>query len=565
MTFVHDMGPGTGRPFEKRDYYCLLALCLLCLALFFFRLGGHPLWDVDEGMHASTSKDMVMTGDWVTTRFNGQNFYDKTVLFNWFAALSFLVFGFTEFAARMPAALLGSGTVVATFLLGRRMLGTRAGFLAGVILATSPEFIVLSRSVMHDISLAFFIALALSFFYLAYTAEARHGILLVLFYASLGMAVLAKGPIGLLLPGAIMFLFLLIRGRLDFVRVMRVGWGVLIFLAVAAPWYVLISMRNDDYVQYFFLKQNFGNFLSKTQAHHPKPFYFYVPALLGGMMPWSFFLPLALFRSVRQGIRRLDDGTLFALLWFGVIFLFFSAARSKLETYLLPCLPAVALLVAGVWNDLIADPTPGQQRSAAWSLAPLAALLLGGTAFIALRAPSFPKLREQYGIGLPDLAPFAVIVTVIVAAALLLLLARKYRAAFAALAATFSVAFLVVIVTILPLVDPYRSTEKLAKEMDRLLPPGEKMTFYWDIKDTALFYTDRKAAILYTEQALLDHLASGRAPLCVIEKGQYAQLPRVIAATSVLMEEGNKLLITPKVQAAQGAATQAAGLNGFGR
>jgi 4-amino-4-deoxy-L-arabinose transferase-like glycosyltransferase len=542
MTLASDAS--AANPFEKRDAYALLALCVLCLVLFCFRLGGHPLWDVDEGLHASTSKDMVLTGDWVTTRFNGQNFYDKTVLFNWFVSLSFLVFGFTEFAARFPAAMLGLGTVIVTFLLGRRMLGTRAGLLAGVILATSPEFLVLSRSVVHDISLAFFISLALALFFFSYRSRRYRTMLLMLFYASLGAAVLAKGPIGLVLPGLIITLFLLLRGRLNFMNEMSLGPGILIFLAVAAPWYVLISLRNEDYVRYFFLQQNLGNFLSKTQAHHPQPFYYYVPVILGGMLPWSFFLPLALFRSFRHGLAKVSDGTLFLLLWFSVIFLFFSAARSKLETYLLPSFPAVALLVAGVWNSLFAGADARERRNAIWSLAPLAALFVGTTTFIELRHPSFTKMEGQYGIGLHDLSVFLIVVTIILAASLILLLVRMHRASFFALAATFSVGLLVALVIIIPRADPFRSTKKLAQEMDRMLPPGEKLTFFWDIKDTALFYTDRRAAVLYTEKGLLDHLSSDPASLCIIERNEYERLPRIVAASSIVDTEGNKLLIT---------------------
>ncbi|MGE5807797.1 MAG: ArnT family glycosyltransferase [Nitrospirota bacterium] len=185
--------------YGKKDYYAILALRVLCLVLFFYQLGSHPLWDVDEGLHASTSKGMVLSGDWVTTRVNGQNFYDKTVLHNWFVAVSFLLFSFTELAARLPAALLGLGTVLVTYELGRRMFGARAVLLGGAVLATSPEFIILSRSVVHDISLAFFITLSFAFFFIAFSTSNRRKPTLFLFYASLGLAVLAKGPIGLLL------------------------------------------------------------------------------------------------------------------------------------------------------------------------------------------------------------------------------------------------------------------------------------------------------------------------------------------------------------------------------
>ena len=530
-------------PFYRRDLYSILMLCGLCLLLLFFRLGGNPLWDVDEGMHAATSKDMVLTGDWVTTRVNGVNFYDKTVLFNWFAALSFVLFGFTEFAARLPAALLGLGTVLATYLLGRRMFGSRIGLLGGAVLATSPEFIVLSRTVMHDISLAFFVTLALSFFYRAYSAERRRTVSLILFYASLGFAVLAKGPIGLILPAMVIGLFLLMRGRLAFLKEMLLVRGTLVFLAIAAPWYVLISMRNADYVSYFFLKQNLGNFLSKVQATHPRPFYFYIPALLGGMLPWAFFAPLAVFRPLRRGFRQIDDASLFLCLWFFVIFLFFSAATSKLETYILPAFPAVAILIARIWQELMTKADAGLRRGAFLSLAPLIALLLAGTAYIMLRQPIARKLELQYGMRLYDCSAFFVVITAILLAALLLLFLRQYHAAFIALSSTFVAGLLVLLVLYLPAIDPYRSTVNLAKQMDRLLPPGEKLVFFSKLRDSALFYTDRRATILYSENELRDHLNSGTTALCVIEKEQYRQLPQIVGLSSVLGEEGNKVLI----------------------
>ncbi len=112
---------------RQRDILFLSLLVILCLILFFFLLGNRPLWDVDEGMHAATSKDMILSGDWITPQFNGENFYDKPVLFNWLAAISFLIFGFTEFAARLPAAILGTGCVLVTYFLGKRMFSPTVG------------------------------------------------------------------------------------------------------------------------------------------------------------------------------------------------------------------------------------------------------------------------------------------------------------------------------------------------------------------------------------------------------------------------------------------------------
>ena len=251
---------------------------------------------------------------------------------------------FAEFAARLPAALLGLGCVMVTYWMGRRIFGPTAAFLSVVILATSVEYFVLSRVVVHDISLAFFITLALALFYLGYQNERHRRRLFLLGYAAMGFSVLAKGPVGVLLPVMIIGLFLIFKRQLRFLKQMQVGWGMLILFAVAAPWYILISLKDPEYVGYFFIKQNLGNFFAK-EVRHPEPFYYYIPVPMGGMFPWSTFLPLALFRGVRARGMIYNDGTLFALIWFAVVFIFFSTASSKLGTYILPLFPAAALLV----------------------------------------------------------------------------------------------------------------------------------------------------------------------------------------------------------------------------
>ncbi len=155
-----------------------------------------------------------------------------------------------------------------TYLFGRRMFGPKVGLLSGGILSTSLEYFILSQSVVHDISLAFFVLLALFSFYSGYKDERHRKGYFFLFYISLGFAVLAKGPVGVVLPVVIIGLFLVIQKRLEFLKEMGIGWGILIFLAVASPWYILISLKNRDYGWYFFIQQNLMNFLSSEARHH---------------------------------------------------------------------------------------------------------------------------------------------------------------------------------------------------------------------------------------------------------------------------------------------------------
>ena len=520
----------------------LTTLVLLCLVLFFLFLGNRPLWDVDEGMHAATSKDMILSGDWITPQLNGENFYDKPVLFNWLVAISFLVFGFTEFAARLPAAVLGTGTVLVTYFLGRRLFSPTVGFLGGVILATSVEFIILSRVVVHDIALTLFITLALTFFYIGLSDPTRRKSVWFLFYASLGLAVLAKGPIGVLLPGLIIFLFLVIRRRLNIIRDMQLGWGILIFLAVAAPWYVLIMLKNEDYAGYFFIQQNLGYFFS-GESRHPRPFYYYFPILLGGFFPWSLFLPAALFRSLRRGFGKTEDGTLYLMLWFGAVFLFFSTASSKLSTYILPLFPAVSLLVASLWHDLL--DTPMQENSRKGILYPLAFLCMAAlAAMVYLLMNPIDKLTLKYGIPLAPINILGLTLAVFIGLIFFFFILRRYKSAFAAITGMVVVGLLSFILLIVPHINPYRSTKGLAEKLDTLLPQGEKMTFVHRLEDSALFYTDRKATILRKPKDITDYLASDERVFCVISKRYFDVLESYLPTAYVWDQEGDKLLIS---------------------
>ncbi len=530
------------RKSRQRDILFLSALLLLCLILFFFLLGNRPLWDVDEGMHAATSKDMVLSGDWITPQFNGKNFYDKPVLFNWLAAISFLLFGFTEFAARLPAAVLGTGCVLVTYFLGKRMFSPTVGLLGGAILATSMEFVVLSRVVVHDIALTFFITLALYFFYLGYADKSHRKTVWFAFYASLGFAVLSKGPIGVLLPGLIIFLFLIIKQRLNIIRDMRLGWGLLIFLAIAAPWYGLIILKNEDYAGYFFIQQNLAYFFS-GESRHPRPFYYYIPILVGGFFPWFLFLPTALFRALRKGLGNPNDGTLFLVLWFGAIFLFFSTASSKLATYILPLFPAISLLVAALWGDLWILPSQDGPRKGI--LYPLAFFMAATTVvMVYMLVRPLDALFVNYGIAPERINILGGIMVACTALIFFLFLSRHYKSAFAAMTGMIVIGLMMFLVLIVPYINPYRSTKGLAEIVDPLLPQDEKLTFFHRLQDTTLFYTDRKATILWGKKSIVDFLASDKRVFCVMEKKYFDDLKTDLPGVNVWAQEGDKFLIS---------------------
>jgi uncharacterized membrane protein len=529
------------KPFWKKETLFVITLIVTCLMLFFFGLGAVPIRDIDEAMHAATSKDMVLSGDWVTPRYNGENFYDKTPLYNWLAAISFLLFGFSEFAARLPAALLGSGCVMLTYWLARSMFGPVVAFLSALVLATSAEYIVLSRVVVHDISLAFFVTLALTLFFVGYKNDKQRKPAFLFGYAALGFAVLAKGPVGVVLPMMIIGLFLIYKRQLRFLKEMQIGWGLFIFLAVAAPWYILMSVRNPDYSEYFFLKQNIGSFVSQ-QSRHPKPFYYYIPVLMGGFFPWSLFLPLALFRAIRAKAALHGDGVIFALIWFGVVFIFFSMATSKLGTYILPLFPAAALLVGVLWYDLLYASNRVLHKGVFYSYLPFAVIVPPALVYLLLFPPG--ALTTDTGLSMRLVVFLAVWVLGCALLSIGLVTIKKYKAFIGSIAGMAVTLFLLVWIYIAPLLGPLISSKELALKLDKLLDPGESITFYLKARASFIFYTDRSAELLENPQQLMEYMVNRKKVYCVFKYDDWEDVANLHDTMQIVAKVGDKLIVS---------------------
>ncbi len=531
------------KKFWGNESFFILILIGTCLTLFFFGLGVGPMGDIDEAMHAATSKDMVLSGDWITPRYNGENFYDKPPLHNWLVAVSFLVFGFTEFAARLPAALLGTGCVLITYWLGRRMFGPAVAFLSALVLATSAETIILSRVVVHDISLAFFDTLALTLFFIGYKRPQHRKTAFLIGYAALGLAVLAKGPVGLAIPLMIIGLFLIYQRQLGFLKEMQIGWGILIVLGLAAPWYILIILRNPDYAEYFFLKQNIGSFLS-PQSRHPRPFYYYIPILMGGLFPWSLFLPLAVYRAFRKRNTEKNDGLIFALIWFGVVFIFFSLASSKLGTYILPLFPAASLLVGVLWHDLLYGSNRALHRGVLYSYLPFAAMVPLVIIYTLLFPPG--SLSTDIPISLPLVYFLGIWVAGCAFCSFVLVARRRYKAFIGSIAGMATSLLLLFLIFVVPALGPQVSGKELALKLDKLMKPGESITFYRKARASFLFYTDRKAQLLQNPQQLKDYINSGQKVYCVFKHDDWEDVASLHSAMQIVARLGDKLIITNK-------------------
>ncbi|WP_224982730.1 phospholipid carrier-dependent glycosyltransferase [Geomonas agri] len=332
---------------RRRD----LVLLTVLFGLLFLQLLGHfPLIDPDETRYAEIPREMLERGDLITPMLNYVKYFEKPVLLYWLNAASFYLFGISEFTARLACALSGLGTVLFSYHLGRELFGRRTGLLAALILGGCTGFLIQSRINITDIPLTFTVTVALgSYILAARDADQPRPGYYYLFYIFAALAVLAKGLIGMVLPGAVVFWHIVLTRRWRILKEMRLVTGLLVFFAVASPWFVLVCQRNPEFFQFFFIHEHFERFLTKVHGRY-QPIWYFVPILIGFMIPWSFFILPALRNFWRNRSLPGGEARLYLALWAIIIFAFFSKSNSKLPAYILPVYPALAILIAGVFD-----------------------------------------------------------------------------------------------------------------------------------------------------------------------------------------------------------------------
>jgi len=306
----------------------LLPAAVAVYFLYFFGLTRTGLLGPDEPRYAAIGRAMAATGDWITPRLWGAPWFEKPALLYWMTAAGFKAGLGVDLSPRLPVALASVAFLVYFFVVLRREFGRRAAWYSATILATSAGWLAYSRVAITDLPMSAAFAAAMFGLFTGKTSDRESLIAGIM----LGLAVLAKGlvPLALFIP-ALWFL----RHRLRDLAIVFAAAAV-----VAAPWYVLVTLRNGQpFLEQFFWKQHFGRFLN-SELQHGQPFWFYVPILLAGLFPWTPLVWLLFKRRLYQ-----DHRALFLLVWFAWGFLFFSVSRNKLPGYLLPLLPPVAALI----------------------------------------------------------------------------------------------------------------------------------------------------------------------------------------------------------------------------
>jgi len=386
------------RPSPRRPAV-LLGCCVLLVLL---SVSPWGLWERDEGRYADVARGMLESGDFVTPRIDGAVFLDKPPLVYWVTAASLALWGRGETGARFGQTLFAAGVLLVTRRVGVLLLGRRRGNVALVLLASSLLFFAASHILTLDMGLAFFVALAVLLFLKGYRAGPSGGGPSYLgMFAAVAAAVLTKGPIGAVLPALTIAGFLIPRGETR--RAKEIPWirGVLVFGAIVAPWYVAVSIANPEFPRYFLVHEHLERFAT-TVHRHRGAWWYYFAVLAAGLMPWSLMLPAHLVRHrarhthVAATLRAEAPAFLWA--WLAPGFVLFTLSQSKLAFYVLPLLPAAALLLAPVID---CDPPEEATRRSMFIWPPyFLALVAAGTVVLRQRREDWEYLKRA-GVGWP--------------------------------------------------------------------------------------------------------------------------------------------------------------------
>ena len=496
-----------------------LLLLLLCGVTFLAGLGRPAIGDSDEAFYAEAAREMIERGDWLTPYYNYETRFQKPILFYWFVAATYTVAGVGEWQARLWSALAGVGLALITAAAGRRWRDDATGLLAGTIVATSFGYFSIARLSLPDLPLAFFITLAIYAMLVATAEEPRAAMrwwLLAGF--AVGSGFLTKGPLGIIIPGLVVLpAWWRNRGRLRG-HLRGIAAATAVAVVVGVPWYAaMTAVHGREYLDSFFIGDNLERFAT-DRFNDPRPIWFYLPIVIGGMLPWT---PLAAavvppLRRVIAGQRRLSPLAWQLLWWAAGPLLFFTISIGKQPRYILPILPPLALLVATALRERLA--THGNGRDL---------LLQGAAAVVAVLLATLAALLHNARpliVMVPEMFVSAAIVAIVAAAAVagLSAVAPRSRLVPPAIAVAGALVLGGLQYGLSPAGrDPVQS---MAAIVEAKRQRNEPIATFRVFVRNLIFYTGLKQGDLTSEEEVAAYLRSPHPVLCVIGADELARV-----------------------------------------
>lgn len=553
--------------FLTRRWAYPLALLALRGFLFFWRLGVTPLDDFDEAYYAEGAREMIERGDLGTPYYNGQPFLLKPASIYWLIAGAFHLFGVTEFAARSVSAFFATAIVLATYWFGIKTLGARAGLMAGLALALCYLWVDTGREAMIDMPLTAAVAPALFLIFLGTQAPPERKARCYLpAYALIGVALLAKGPAGLVSLVGLAGYLLWSRRLASTLRESYLLPGIVLLVAVAVPWYVYEGIKHPGFLQTFLLREHFGHL--QGELARDDAWWGHLRNLLVGFYPWVAFLPAALACAFRRGpgggadapggdIRTLQggrDALRFCAWWASAVVVLFSFAGAKLPHYLVPAFPPMAILIAA-WFDGWVGGRAATTRVPHWlgiALLALIGVLLAALAGIAALMPPIVRERiaEQLGSWTPGLAPVVMLAALAAGSlgAVAATLGRQRRAVFPMLAGGMLIAITAHVGWFKPRLALIQSQprKELAQLAGVTVPRHEPLGVYKAKRNATIFYARRPVVDLgeWEPERLVAFLSSPTPATALTDAKSAQQVGRLVPSMQVWTRRGDFALVS---------------------
>jgi 4-amino-4-deoxy-L-arabinose transferase-like glycosyltransferase len=516
--------PASAVPSWSRD---LLLLALVFGALLFFRLGSYPLSNPDEGRYAEIPREMVETGDYVTPRLNGVNYFEKPPLVYWVTAACLRMFGPSEWSMRATPALFALAGVLITYAAGRRLSGRNAGLLSAAVLGTSLLYFAIARIMLLDMAVSVLMAATLFCFILGVREApgSRRRWFFYGLYASAALATLTKGLIGFLVTGAVMFLWLLIFNQWKRLRPLHLPSGVALFLLIAAPWHILAAQHNETWVHRYFVYEHWERFTTPA-ASRPGAWHYFVWIVLAGLIPWTGFLWSSARDALRGGWAKKNENAdaWFFVTWAVFIFLFFSKSHSKLAPYILPIFPALAVMIGGWFAQMLREADGGKRLRFGLRVFSFFCGLLALALCVVVSRPALVRMDAEQALAL-QIPAFTMAGVLLIGGIFTPWLAkiRGVRAAVAGLVGTMGL-FLMTLTVAAPHI-PKPGTKALAEIVTARAKPGDRVLHYHEFFHDFTFYARRLVDVVAFKGELeLEEDAAARASGRFMEEPEFRTL-----------------------------------------
>lgn len=512
-------------PFHNTRFI-VVSIIVFTAFLFLFNIGKRDLWAPDEPRYAQVSKEMRDSGNFIVPHLNSKPYPDKPPLLFWLINVFSLPFEkITALSSRLPSAFAGIGCCVALFYLATSLYrNTRIALMASLILATSSKFLWMTHRVAFDVLLTLLVTLSILFFYKGYTEQKNKGLYYTVFYVLMAFGVLAKGPIGFILPFLIVLTYLILKRDVGILKDTKPWIGGILFTIIVFTWVYLAGIYGGkEYTNQILFKQNVGRFASSFA--HKRPFYYYFINFPVNFLPWSIFIPsIVMYLFSQKGREKIpniltirnfktkilrrsslqnnnichsgrnEESLLLPIVWFAVVFIFFSIVSGKRDIYVLPLYPAAALFIAWFLNEFIEQSQENYFRKTGYYPC---YILCGISLVLGVLFPiTVYKAFPQY---ITTTTPFTIILSIAGIVMLYLIKHARIIPFFFTLVFVICIIFNVSTVRVIPILDHYKSAKEICGKAKAMMKPDDRLAMYNFFRDPYLFYTDRNSIEVIAE------------------------------------------------------------------